>query len=89
MRDCLGFAMAVHSRHIAFEGRIAFDALDSEGCNGWIGCGRGHPAAQFPTLVSHIVARSGFGLTHMLQYKVIWQSGVNCWFTDQMAYTMD
>ena len=26
---------------------------NSEGCNGWIGCGRGHRAAQFPTLVSH------------------------------------
>ena len=33
------------------------DGLDMEGCNGCDGCGRGHPAAQFPTLVSQSLGK--------------------------------
>ena len=52
---CSAFLMDVDAScctHIQGECMICKTALDMEGCNGRDGCGRGHPAAQFPTLVS-------------------------------------
>ena len=55
------------------------DALDTEGCNGWIGCGRGHPAAQFPTLVTQGATDSATLTIFLFTFSLPCQTGAVGW----------